>query len=70
MYQGFVVKTEQQVQAIAELKHAGFRDYMAVTTPMPRHEVEDLMYEGVPSPVRWFTMFGGMFGATSLRGMP
>lgn len=51
-------------EAIAELKHAGFREFMSVTTPMPRHEVEDLMYEGRPSPVRWFTMFGGMFGAT------
>lgn len=52
------------VEGIAALKKAGFRRYMTVVSPFPRHELEDLMYEGEPSPVRWFTMLGGMFGAT------
>lgn len=48
---------------IANLKKAGFTDLM-VMTPMPRHEVEEAMYEGEPSPVRWFTLFGACFGLT------
>jgi hypothetical protein len=52
------------VDGIHELKQAGFRPYMHVITPFPRHEVEELMYEGEPSPVRWFTLFGGAFGGT------
>ncbi len=48
---------------IANLKKAGFTDMM-VMTPMPRHEVEDAVYEGEPSPVRWFTLVGATFGLT------
>lgn len=51
------------VNGIAALKKAGFHD-MQVMSPLPRHEIEQLIYEGEPSPVRWFTLFGGMFGAT------
>lgn len=51
------------VNAIADLKAAGYRDMM-VLSPLPRHEIEELLYEGEPSPVRWFTLFGGLFGAT------
>ncbi len=50
---------------IAELKKAGFTDMM-VMTPMPRHEVEEAVYEGEPSPVRWFTLCGGLFGGTMM----
>jgi len=53
------------VDAIDSLKKAGVRDFI-VTAPLPRHEIEELIYEGRPSPVRWFTLggaiFGGMFG--------
>lgn len=52
------------VTGIHELKQAGYRPHMQVITPFPRHEVEELMYEGEPSPVRWFTLVGGMFGGT------
>jgi hypothetical protein len=52
------------VNGIQELKDAGYRPYMQVITPFPRHEVEELLYEGQPSPVRWFTLFGAMFGGT------
>ncbi len=48
---------------IDDLKKAGYRD-MTVITPFPRHEVEEMIYEGRPSPVRWFTLVGGLFGAT------
>jgi Protein of unknown function (DUF3341) len=48
---------------IAQLKKAGFTDIMVIT-PMPRHEVEEAMYEGEPSPVRWFTLCGAAFGIT------
>jgi hypothetical protein len=51
------------VTGIDGLKKAGFRD-IHVMTPFPRHEVEELIYEGEPSPVRWFTLVGGLFGAT------
>lgn len=51
------------VQGIHDLKQAGFRD-LHVMTPFPRHEVEELIYEGEPSPVRWFTLAGGILGAT------
>jgi len=48
---------------IRDLKAAGFRDHMQVMTPLPRHEVEEILYEGRPSPVRWFTLLGACFGA-------
>ncbi|MFT4979910.1 MAG: hypothetical protein ACI8S6_005822 [Myxococcota bacterium] len=49
------------VDAIDALKRAGVRD-MVVTAPLPRHEIEELLYEGRPSPVRWFTLCGAIFG--------
>jgi hypothetical protein len=36
-----------------------------VTSPLPRHEIEEQIYEGRPSPVRWFTLFGALFGGSS-----
>ncbi len=51
------------LEGIAALKKAGYRN-PTVMTPFPRHEVEELLYEGEPSPVRWFTLFGAMFGGT------
>ena len=52
------------VDAIDEVKRAGHKDFI-VTTPLPRHDVEELIYEGKPSPVRWFTLTGAIFGGTS-----
>jgi len=52
------------VNGVQALKDAGYRPNMQVITPFPRHEVEELMYEGEPSPVRWFTLLGGAFGGT------
>jgi len=51
------------VDAIADLKKSGHADF-AVTAPLPRHEIEELIYEGEPSPVRWFTLTGALFGGT------
>jgi hypothetical protein len=49
------------VEGIDALKRAGIRD-IVVTAPLPRHEIEELIYEGRPSPVRWFTLTGAIFG--------
>jgi hypothetical protein len=51
------------VDAIDGMKRSGHSDF-AVTAPLPRHEIEELIYEGEPSPVRWFTLFGAVFGGT------
>ncbi|MCB9779121.1 MAG: DUF3341 domain-containing protein [Alphaproteobacteria bacterium] len=51
------------VDGIYEVKKSGHADYLAVA-PLPRHEIEELIYEGRPSPVRWFTMFGAILGGT------
>lgn len=48
---------------IRDLKAAGY-DQLTVLTPFPRHEVEEMLYKGEPSPVRWFTLVGACFGAT------
>ena len=48
---------------IERLKKAGFRGY-DVVAPLPRHEIEEAVYEGRPSPVRWWTLTGGMTGIT------
>jgi hypothetical protein len=50
------------VDGIDAMKRAGFRDKLVVTAPLPRHEIEELLYEGKPSPVRWFTMTGAILG--------
>ena len=33
-------------------------------SPLPRHDLEEAIYKGKPSPVRWFTMTGAIFGGT------
>ncbi len=35
-----------------------------VLTPLPRHEILDAVYEGRPSPVRWWTLTGAVTGLT------
>lgn len=52
------------VDGIDAVKKAGAKDQMTVVAPLPRHEIEHLLYEGRPSPVRWFTMCGALFGGT------
>ena len=47
---------------IDRLEKAGY-DNMIVASPLPRHEIEEIMYKGKPSPVRWWTLIGGVIGA-------
>ena len=49
------------LQGIHDLQRAGFKDF-TVLSPFPRHEIEESMYRGEPSPVRWFTLVGAIFG--------
>ena len=49
---------------IDRLERAGY-DNMIVAAPLPRHEIEDAMYKGKPSPVRWWTLCGGILGAST-----
>ena len=51
------------VNAIYQLEKSGIKEYM-VMSPLPRHDLEDAIYKGRPSPVRWFTMTGAIFGGT------
>jgi hypothetical protein len=46
---------------IDRLEKAGY-DNMIVASPLPRHEIEEIMYKGKPSPVRWWTLIGGVIG--------
>jgi len=52
------------IEGIDQLKKAGYSN-MIVTAPLPRHEIEEQLYGGKPSPVRWFTMVGALFGGTT-----
>jgi molybdopterin-containing oxidoreductase family membrane subunit len=52
------------LEGIEALKKAGYRN-IVVTSPLPRHEIEEMIYEGEPSPVRWFTLCGALFGGIS-----
>jgi hypothetical protein len=49
---------------IAKLKHAGVTGYV-VQSPLPRHEIEEAMYEGAPAHVRWWTLAGAVTGITA-----
>ncbi|MGC6491581.1 MAG: DUF3341 domain-containing protein [Myxococcota bacterium] len=48
---------------IEDLKEAGIEGFQ-VLTPLPRHEILEAVYEGRPSPVRWWTLIGGITGIT------
>lgn len=43
------------------LKRAGFTGWQ-MQAPCPRHEIEEMVYEGRPSPVRWWTLIGAIVG--------
>jgi hypothetical protein len=53
------------LEGIEALKKAGFKKQLVVTSPLPRHEIEEMIYEGEPSPVRWYTLAGALFGGIS-----
>lgn len=48
---------------IERFKQAGITGY-TVLSPVPRHEILDIIYEGRPSPVRWWTLTGALAGLT------
>ena len=51
------------VDAIDEIKRAKLGHDMVVTSPLPRHDLEHVIYAGAaPSPIRWFTLTGALFG--------
>ncbi len=52
------------VEGIDALKKAGYSQLIA-TSPTPRHELDEMLHDGSPSPVRWFTLAGALFGGIS-----
>ena len=50
------------IESIKQLKASGRKD-LKVFSPCPRHEIEEALDEKV-SPVRRFTLFGGVLGCT------
>ena len=52
------------ITAIGRVRKAGYTDF-TVLSPLPRHEIEEAIYDNEPSPVRWWTLFGGLFGGTA-----
>lgn len=51
------------VDAVRELRKQGFNDFV-VQSPVPRHELLDVL-EHKPSPVRLWTLIGGLLGCVS-----
>ena len=60
---GIYAHLDCMLEGIEKLKAAGLRDF-EVLTPLPRHEILEAVYEGAPSPVRWWTLTGGVSGFT------
>ncbi len=48
---------------IDRLKKAQITGWQTLA-PLPRHEIEEIVYEGRPSPVRWWTLTGAVAGLT------
>lgn len=55
------------VKAIRELKELGYKDF-TVYTPAPNHHIQDAVGHKI-SPVRLFTLFGGLTGVTAAFAM-
>ena len=60
---GVFAHLDSLINAIDKLEKNGIKDYM-VMSPLPRHDLEEAIYKGKPSPIRWFTMTGAIFGGT------
>jgi hypothetical protein len=54
---------------IDRLKREGYTGFQ-VLAPLPRHEIEEIVYEGRPSPVRWWTLTGACTGLTVGFSLP
>jgi hypothetical protein len=57
------VHVDAAVDAIRALRAKGYRN-LVVYTPFPNHEIEEALDHGV-SPVRLFTLIGGLTGCTA-----
>jgi hypothetical protein len=51
------------LDSVRALRKEGFRDLM-LFSPTARHELEEVL-EAKPSPVRWYTLTGGLLGVTA-----
>ena len=60
---GVFSEIDSAVDAIGDLRRNKFNE-LTVYTPTPRHEFEHAL-DAPPSPVRRFTLLGGLLGATS-----
>lgn len=60
---GIYAHLDCMLEGIERLKKEGLHHF-EVLTPLPRHEILEAVYEGVPSPVRWWTLTGGITGIT------
>ena len=62
---GVFAHVDTTVKALEELRAKGYHD-LTVYTPVPVHEIEDVLERDRPvSPVRLFTLLGGLTGTTS-----
>ena len=62
---GVFAHVDTTVKALEELRAKGYHD-LTVYTPVPVHEIEDVLERDRPvSPVRLFTLFGGLTGTVS-----
>ena len=62
---GVFAHVDTTVRALEELKAKGYHD-LTVYTPVPVHEIEDVVERDRPvSRVRLFTLLGGLTGAFS-----
>ena len=60
---GIYSYSDSVLDAVKRLKSNGYEN-LRVFSPVPMHEIEEEI-DLPPSPVRFFTLFGGLFGAAS-----
>lgn len=60
---GIFIHLDATVQGIRDLRSAGFRD-LTIHAPIPHHEIGEVLEERV-SPIRIFTLIGGIVGCIS-----
>lgn len=65
---GIFREVDATSEAIEDLRKAGFKD-LVVFSPLPRHELEDAL-ASPESPVRIFTLVGGLTGAATGFALP
>src|ERR1041384_8031460 len=62
---GVFAHVDTTVRALEDLRAKGYHD-LTVYTPVPAHEIEDALERDRPvSPVRLFTLLGGLTGTVS-----